>query len=44
MNRPGNPDGNWVWRFTEDQIAPGTAERLLELTRLYGRLPNPGKG
>lgn len=41
MNRPGNPDGNWVWRFTEDQIDAGTAERLLELTRLYGRLPYP---
>ena len=41
MNRPGRPEGNWLWRFTEDQIEPGTPERLRELTRLYGRLPYP---
>ena len=41
MNRPGITDGNWVWRYTPDQLDPDTAGRLLELTRLYGRLPYP---
>jgi 4-alpha-glucanotransferase len=43
MNRPGRPQGNWTWRFTPDQVEPNTAERLLELTRLYGRLPYPSE-
>lgn len=41
MNRPGSSAGNWLWRYTADQIAPDTAGRLLALTRLYGRLPYP---
>jgi 4-alpha-glucanotransferase len=41
MNRPGTSEGNWTWRYTEDQLTAETAERLLELTRLYGRLPYP---
>jgi 4-alpha-glucanotransferase len=39
MNRPGVSEGNWTWRYTQDQVAPEIAGRLLELTRLYGRLP-----
>ena len=39
MNRPGISEGNWVWRYTPDQLDPDAAGRLLELTRLYGRLP-----
>jgi len=39
MNRPGTSAGNWVWRYTPDQLDPDAAGRLLELTRLYGRLP-----
>lgn len=42
MNRPGISAGNWTWRFTEEQIDPESAERLLHLTRLYGRSPYPG--
>jgi 4-alpha-glucanotransferase len=41
MNRPGVSQGNWAWRYTQDQLDPGAAERLLSLTRLYGRLPHP---
>jgi 4-alpha-glucanotransferase len=41
MNRPGVSQGNWAWRYTRDQLDPGAAERLLDLTRLYGRLPHP---
>jgi 4-alpha-glucanotransferase len=41
MNRPGISEGNWVWRYTRDQLDADTPGRLLELTRLYGRLPYP---
>ncbi len=41
MNRPGTAEGNWVWRYREEQIDPDAAPRLRELTRLYGRLPYP---
>ena len=37
MNFPGTVDGNWEWRFSWEQINPGLAERLYELTALYGR-------
>lgn len=39
MNRPGTATGNWLWRCRDDQLTAETAERLRELTRLYGRLP-----
>ena len=41
LNRPGVSQGNWAWRYTPDQLEPAAAERLLGLTRLYGRLPHP---
>ncbi len=41
MNRPGTPHGNWVWRCQETDLDPESAARLLDLTRLYGRLPYP---
>jgi 4-alpha-glucanotransferase len=37
MNRPGTGEGNWVWRYRQDQLRPDHAERLAELTTLYGR-------
>jgi 4-alpha-glucanotransferase len=37
MNRPGDGEGAWGWRFAWDQVSPWHAERLAELTRLYGR-------
>lgn len=43
MNRPGTAEGNWLWRYREDQLDPAAAERLLRLSRLYGRRPyEPG--
>jgi 4-alpha-glucanotransferase len=37
MNRPGQPEGNWTWRFREDALEPELAERLALLTQTYGR-------
>ncbi|RNC70979.1 MAG: 4-alpha-glucanotransferase [Desulfuromonadales bacterium] len=37
MNLPGTPNGNWSWRFPEDLLSDALAERLLDLTVLYGR-------
>jgi 4-alpha-glucanotransferase len=37
MNTPGKADGNWGWRYTPDQLTYSLAERLRELTELYGR-------
>lgn len=41
MNVPGSAERNWVWRVTEEQMSALPAERLRELTCLYGRLPVP---
>jgi 4-alpha-glucanotransferase len=37
MNRPGTGTGNWEWRFREGSLSDAIAERLLALTRTYGR-------
>jgi 4-alpha-glucanotransferase len=39
MNYPGRPGGNWGWRLLPDQLRAEVAERLGELTSLYGRVP-----
>ena len=39
MNVPGQPDGNWQWRFRWGQLLPDVKERLANLTRIYNRLP-----
>lgn len=39
MNFPGKADGNWAWRYTPDQLTRGHADRLRELTTIYGRAP-----
>ena len=41
MNRPGTAEGNWMWRYRVEMLDPEIAARLLELTRLCGRLPYP---
>ncbi len=41
MNRPGTSNGNWEWRFRWEALTPEIGARLLELTRLYGRAPEP---
>lgn len=38
MNLPGNPGGNWQWRFTPDRLTDVLRERLRDLTETYGRL------
>ena len=38
MNRPGTAEGNWSWRFEWSQLGEGTAERLKQLSVLYGRV------
>jgi len=37
MNRPGKPSGNWAWRVSAGALGEPLAERLGELTNLYGR-------
>ncbi len=37
MNLPGRAEGNWQWRFQAEDLRPGLAERLAEMSRLYGR-------
>ncbi len=39
MNQPGLAQGSWEWRFCWHQVAPWHADRLAELTGIYGRLP-----
>jgi 4-alpha-glucanotransferase len=44
MNTPGRPGGNWSWRVTETMLDQFVAERLQQLTELYGRMPAPPEG
>jgi 4-alpha-glucanotransferase len=37
MNQPATLTGNWRWRFRPEMAAPGPAEELRALTRLYER-------
>ena len=38
MNFPGRLEKNWTWRLLPDQLKPELAERLLSLSRTYGRV------
>jgi 4-alpha-glucanotransferase len=40
MNTPGTAEGNWLWRFTWDQVRPEHAAGLSRLGRLYNRVPS----
>ena len=40
MNLPAKADGNWRWRYRREMITPEIAERLREMTTLYGRASN----
>ena len=42
MNYPGNPQGNWSWRFEKDSLTENLIDRLLELNRRSGRLSRGG--
>lgn len=37
MNLPGQPEGNWEWRFSWDQLAAQQSDRLYEISALHGR-------
>jgi 4-alpha-glucanotransferase len=37
FNLPGTLGGNWDWRYREEQLGDEHAERLAEITRLFGR-------
>ena len=41
MNLPGSTSGWWTWRFEWPQLHPWHGHRLLDLTRLFGRVPVP---
>lgn len=38
MNTPGTKTGNWLWRFTKDQVPSTLAADLHNLSELYGRI------
>ena len=48
MNKPGEARDNWTWRIYPGQLNEFTANRLREMTLLYGRernkRPNPNQG
>lgn len=37
MNTPGVKDGNWGWRFKQEELTPHLEARLYETAKLYGR-------
>lgn len=39
MNVPSRASGNWQWRYRAGDLTDELRERLLELTAIYGRLP-----
>jgi len=39
MNHPGQPSGNWTWRYKSDALTDQLAHELREMMRIYGRLP-----
>ena len=43
MNLPATDSGNWNWRSREEYFTQGVAERLRDLTRLYGRENETGE-
>ncbi len=40
MNMPGNPSGNWAWRFTPEMLETRAHNRLAHMTWLYQRRPD----
>ncbi len=43
MNVPGQAEGNWRWRCTEEMLSPPAFERLRDLTTIAGRLLESGR-
>ncbi|NJN81121.1 MAG: 4-alpha-glucanotransferase [Caldilineaceae bacterium] len=44
MNLPGRAGGNWGWRYQTEQLTDAIAERLQEITLVYGRAPETYAG
>ena len=40
MNLPNSTSGNWLWRFKASSLKDSLAERLKDLSNLYGRIPD----
>jgi len=38
MNTPGTTEGNWRWRMLPGDANPALAKKLMQYTRMYGRL------
>lgn len=38
MNHPGTMENNWEWRLLPEHLTPWLANKLLEMSRIYGRL------
>ena len=38
MNQPGNAEGNWRWRCTEEMLSAQAFQALRELTHASARL------
>jgi 4-alpha-glucanotransferase len=47
MNFPGNAKGNWRWRMKNGALSPKLAQKLRDMTTMYGRLqpaePRPAR-
>ena len=43
MNLPGQPEGNWEWRFSWDQIRPEHTVALAEMSAADNRYPAHGR-
>ncbi len=37
MNRPATTKGNWQWRLLPGQLTPSVADKLRDMTEIYGR-------
>jgi 4-alpha-glucanotransferase len=37
MNRPATTKGNWQWRLLPEQLTSSVADKLREMTEIYGR-------
>ena len=37
INVPGNAFGNWTWRLRKDQLSDELAQKMRDMTKMYGR-------
>jgi hypothetical protein len=43
MNYPGQAEGNWRWRFSQDALTEALLDKLTAWTEVYRRAPmSPG--